>query len=997
MDICTVEASRIKGFWLRIVRDSQIYPSCGVSEKYFHRRSEAANLAQIAANLPILVRRKKKFTEPSEKVHGLKASSRCDSDLTGKMSQPVKRDAATAFENAVNGNPHTPKRRKRRDRIQNDDSALKPAKLETSPATATQKDSGKSRASKVEHKHTNSYKLPQEIGKDDDRTSHVLSKTEGSVNEVGSRENKKADSGMLEVATEGDKTALVRKSKREKGHSKSEQPNLKKRIANTSNWALSRSSGGVFIKQDPILTQDDQYLILATDSEIQVYAAKTSLLVRSFQVDTKSDITSCSLSTTNPTKLYITSSRGLLSLWDWTSGAKLSQHDTGKGLHQVVILHSGERRETILVLQQIERKGESAIVYALDISTEKFVKLHTVLQRSDPMLNMKSYAQGSVLVACADDKLLVGESATRPDGELDFTYTWREVKVHGFVTSFDAQINPGNSKSTRKVPILDVAIGLNNGAIIHYEDILFKLKGKEKKKSTEEILGSKLHWHRTTVNTVRWSRDRNYIISGGSETVLVIWQLDTNQKQFLPHLSASVLGLMVSATGSAYALRLGDNSVMVLSTADLLPSSSISGLALGDSRHSSSPMVLHPIVPNQLLAAVPANAVVRGLQQGKNTTLLQVYDTAANIQISRQALTRNMTTALNIGPSGQSVREPDVTQIAISHDGKWLVTVDEWQPNDQDVETMFIGADSPATRGGATETSLRFWTWDGEDNSWGLVTRIDEPHQPGPRSVLGLAVNPVRLEVATIGSDATIRIWSPKARHRNGVAVRNKSNEQLYTWTSSRTISCEHDASGQAEPATSGVLAYSEDGSVLASSWSWSGSHTRFVHLIDPQTGKTCLSQPDLLSHRGAKISFAGRYLFCLSQSLTVFDTLTTNTIATMTFDSDFGGSHGQNASYLAPNGFDGTVALSLPRSQKPWATKILVLSIRGADIKVLHETSFAGLIKGLLSLPTGPGYLIIDDRNAFRSLRPLGCVKGGYDGSGGFEARKGSCHPEPR
>jgi hypothetical protein len=160
---------------------------------------------------------------------------------------------------------------------------------------------------------------------------------------------------------------------------------------------------------------------------------------------------------------------------------------------------------------------------------------------------------------------------------------------------------------------------------------------------------------------------------------------------------------------------------------------------------------------------------------------------------------------------------------------------------------------------------------------------------------------------------------------------------------------------------------------VLASSWAWPASSPRFVHLIDPQTGKICISQPDLLSGKAAKISFAGRYLLCLSQSLTVFDTLTARITATMAFDAPFGGPPSQNTHQLATNGFDGTVALSLPRSQKPWATKILVLSIRGADIKVVYETSFAGLIKGLLAFTTGPGYFIVDERNGFRSLKPLG------------------------
>ena len=68
------------------------------------------------------------------------------------------------------------------------------------------------------------------------------------------------------------------------------------------------------------------------------------------------------------------------------------------------------------------------------------------------------------------------------------------------------------------------------------------------------------------------------MISGGKETVLVLWQLDTNLKQFLPHLSAAIESLAVSPKGTLYALRLSDNSVIVLSTAELEPIANIVGL-----------------------------------------------------------------------------------------------------------------------------------------------------------------------------------------------------------------------------------------------------------------------------------------------------------------------------------------------------------------------------------------------------------------------------------
>ncbi|OAP56283.1 hypothetical protein AYL99_09462 [Fonsecaea erecta] len=807
----------------------------------------------------------------------------------------------------------------------------------------------------------------------------------------------KAESKKQLVKSNKQKSKLVKQSKTQNS------------VSNNSGFRLSSGSGGTFIDQDPILTADDQYLILPTHAEIKVYSTKTSLLVRSFRIEPSYDITSCSLSKADPKKLYVSSSKGLVSLWDWTTATVIGRYDAGSVSQQVLPLCHQDGEETILVLQDDGQGFKLLASYSVNTLRGTFTKTSIVLRKNNLSACFKSYAQGTVLLACVEDQLLVGQCQVTPETQLDLTYTWREMTLPGFITSFDAQVNSSKSKTSRKVPFLDVVIGLSDGVIMHFEDILFKLIGKEKKNktSTEDIVGRKLHWHRKAVNTVKWSRDRNYIVSGGNETVLVIWQLDSNQRQYLPHLSTPILNLSVSAAGSSYALRLGDNSVMILSTADLLPSTNVCGLALGLSQKNSSLILAHPNVPNRILAAVPSDAAATGPFHGRYSTLLQVYDVESNLQIGRQALSRNMVTTSNVAPTGQPVREPTVTHIAISHDGRWLATVDEWQPNEQDTDSMYIRSDSADLRGRSTETSLRLWLWDEENNNFEQVTRVDEPHTAGPNSVLGVSFNPAKLELATIGNDATVRVWSPKARHRNGVSVRNKANEQLYTWSCSRTIRCDHDAplerGGMEAKAISAALAYSDDGSVAAAAWFWPDNRSkfssesatdafrlpqpRFVHLIDPTTGKIVLSEPSLLpgSSSAAKLLFHSRYLICLSQTLTILDTITNQLVSSpIQLDEQYVPPKSWSPFHIAKNKFDGTIAICLSRSEKPRGSKLVVLNLSndrdavagsevtsGVQAKVVYQRSFPGTVKGLLALTTGPGYLLIDDRNQYRFLRP--------------------------
>ncbi|KAL2428783.1 hypothetical protein ABEF95_007228 [Exophiala dermatitidis] len=890
------------------------------------------------------------------------------------MSQITKRDADTAFEGAENSSPHALKRqRKRKNRTKEDKDIPQQPETGSSPAPPS---SAKRRKNQVvtPQKHVSS---PAQAS----RTTDSITKASKPHAETLVQESKSADDLIAGLTNVGDdnKKSLVKnnKKKKKKKQQKASQVEKSKRIhtdGGMNAWELSSSTGGLFINQDPLLTEDDQFLILPTHSEIQVYATTTSLLVRSFRVDNKSDITSCVISNADPSKVYVTSSRGLFSLWDWTTGERICRHDTGHGLQQVLPLVAPDGKETILALQE-GQATKSTLVFDFEFSTRQFKHLKTVLQKANVVPNIRSFADGAVLVACADDRLLVGQSQHDSEGRLELDYTWREVSVSAPILSFDAQINLGKAKSGRKVPFLDVVIGLNNGVIVAYEDLLFKLIGKEKKNSKDEVLARKLHWHRTGVNAVKWSRDRNYIISGGNETVLVIWQLDTNQRQYLPHLSTPILGLTVSATGSAYALRLADNSVMVLSTADLLPFASVSGLALGPAAASASTMALHPTTAIRLVAAATGDAVTQGSRRPKNLTLLQEYDMESNLQLGRQALTRNMTTAKNVAPSGGTVREPNVTHLGISHDGKWLATVDQWWPNEQDIETLYISTDDARTRGAVVETTLKFWRWNEDENTWELVTRVDEPHKPGALSVLGLAVNPTKTEFSTIGSDASIRIWSPKARHRNGVPVKNKSSEQLYTWSSSRTIKCDSETQDPDKPAAFADLAYSDDASVLAASWSGPATSPRYVHLIDPGTGQICVSLPDILSWVNGRLAFAGRYLVAVSQTLNIINTLTTQLVASIALDHEYVRPTSQSPSHLAVNKLDGTVAISISRDKIPRGTKLLVLSLRTGELQAVFETSFTGTLKGLLACPTAPGYLLLDDKNRYRTLKPTGAL----------------------
>ena len=399
----------------------------------------------------------------------------------------------------------------------------------------------------------------------------------------------------------------------------------------------------------------------------------------------------------------------------------------------------------------------------------------------------------------------------------------------------------------------------------------------------------------------------NYLISGGHETVLAIWQLDTGHRQDLPHLSAAIESVVVSPTGTSYAIRLADNSAMILSTTELQPTFSVAGIQLpaadraGDVELPSIPTVDFPkgdLLPkqdlrfpavsatsaSQLLLAVPANSVSG--TSARHACFLQTFDVNSGQQVSRQALARNKVTVLNTGPEGNTIEEPNVTHMQLSHDGTWLATVDEWTPPKRDLDHIsFDDHRAKEEQSFRNEIYLKFWTWDDNSSSWELVSRIDHPQQTSSRStgrVLDLVADPLQIGYASVGEDGAVNMWRPQLRKRHGLNVRNKEGKSLTSWGCRWTIHLP--STGPVATSTSRIirLAFSPDGSVLAAAFSPSS----VVHLISTSSGMLHSSVSAQFEGPLFGLGIIDRYLITLSKELRVWDMVTEELHYGVAFDA---------------------------------------------------------------------------------------------------------------
>lgn len=502
------------------------------------------------------------------------------------------------------------------------------------------------------------------------------------------------------------------------------------------------------------------------------------------------------------------------------------------------------------------------------------------------------------------------------------------------------------------------------------------------------------------------------MISGGDETVLTIWQLSTGKCQHLPHLSAAIENIVVSPTGSAYALSLANNSVIVISTTELEAKTNIVGIqtrrvdAEQLPRESKSgkpviyalvpvPLTVDPSNPQQVLFSVPSSQPRQSNEGLRPEPYLQTFDVANQRPVARQALTRNNATDPNMAPEGHRIIEPSVKFVQISHDGQWLATVDEWLLPRADTAFLDEGNAefSEEQRLLRREVYLKIWRRDEKNGQWILETRIDAPHflddVCGNGRVLDLVAHPSALGFATIGEDYVVRVWKPKTRLRDGIVVRGAEGRGLVNWSLHRAVELPNpnklwlsDGTADVLQSRPSRLAFSPDGSVLAAGVSGTSEEDRgLIHLIDVSSANIRRSMVEIDATALCGLGIVGRCLVAVTDSITVWDLVSDDlvycaSITTAGLDQF----ERMSVVRFAVNEADGTFAVSLPqfeknedasRKLKKISSKICVYGT--AKKEPLWSQSVPGVILALAARKgeSEKGYIALDSVSYIRTVSP--------------------------
>ncbi|PSR85460.1 WD repeat-containing protein [Actinidia chinensis var. chinensis] len=349
---------------------------------------------------------------------------------------------------------------------------------------------------------------------------------------------------------------------------------------------------------------------------------------------------------------------------------------------------------------------------------------------------------------------------------------------------------------------------LKNGRLMTYEDERPGVRGDDDADSC-----TTWHWHSSEVKLLLFSSDGAYLYSGGKEGVLVIWQLDTGKKKFLPRIGSPLLFFINSPDPSLSSISCADNQIHLMKMPSMEILKSIAGIKL--------PCSVPEICKNSFSGFVFDCAAGLVAVCAENYCI-QFYSLFDDREISQVQICER-----NHQPGDELT--VIVTLVALSLDGCVMSTVETRLPEEG------IGG----------LVSLKFWMCGSQIKDFSLSTIIYEPHRES--GVSAIAFHPTRRMSVSTSYGGDFKIW-----------VGNQDIQQKDKMLQKTRWTCHAVGSYKKKPMT--AAAFSADGSVLAV------AAETVITLWDPEMNVLVAVIGDSLEPIGS-LSFVGKSEYIVSTS----------------------------------------------------------------------------------------------------------------------------------
>ncbi|RDX51076.1 WD40 repeat-like protein [Lentinus brumalis] len=596
-------------------------------------------------------------------------------------------------------------------------------------------------------------------------------------------------------------------------------------------WSWKSLTDSSASRVPPIFTRDGSYFFSASGPSVKIHSVATGEVVSTLtpppscvsagagSSQHSDTVASAILNPQNPFQLITGSLDGYIRVWDFLDASLLQTISISLPIFHIAAHETLNGCVFVSAARPTKKKTKAGVATAED----NVVVLRVSLTPNAASAG-SSVQTSSEIVAVGKTRSTAG-LAVSPSG------AWLvAIAGHKAYVCQTANLSAGFTKfvSPERLTCLAFhpaeeyfATGDASGCIrLWYclnESATVKTPGVEKTAQT-----TTLHWHAHAVSSLMFTANGAYLLSGGEEAVLVIWQLHSGKKEFVPRVGSPIVhvALLSTAGEEEYLLTLADASFVFVRASSLKISRSIARIkldpAISHDRPSTStnvPLAVHSLSSTLILPS-------------SHPSSLQTFAPSSSKLLSE----------LEVAPSNRVSRRDDkplqparIEHTVLSDGGDWMATVDT-----REGDELF-----------KPEIYMKIWQWDRKSSSWILNTRIDRPH--GSKRVSGIAFRPGmrsadHLLLATVGEDGNIKTWRIRS-------VKTKSEVEEF-WVARSTL--------RFRTETPTDVSWSPDGSLLAVSV---GSH---IAIYEPNTNALCqvLTCPDVATVSGVHfVGSSGRYL----------------------------------------------------------------------------------------------------------------------------------------
>ena len=668
----------------------------------------------------------------------------------------------------------------------------------------------------------------------------------------------------------------------------------------SNHWQLDLISGGrpLFFRYSPnasfLYSEDGRYLIALLQYQVRVYFIATRQCIRSIDVDL-SEAVDVSLDNENTSCILVFKHNWEVIMINWKEKGNRNVVNTRKiecelPLLAILSVYEGHfyavcgKREKGILVSPHNR-------YVVDVRRDS--SKHFVLMEVERVTHF-GFSSNSKKIVFLNDKHEVRLVSVEWNQNGVLQTDNGDPKENGATSAINLEVE--NIPFTYKSPVTSIAI--SNDSIVAIGTLggtIQMLYGGLISEKPQRLL----KWHIDQVNSLCFNEDSTYLLSGGLENVLVLWQLETDNTQFLPRLSGNIDKISIDLNKNDFynlMLKVGsyetDSShaentyeLLALSAVDMVSRLSIDsihpkissnpnkGLLKIKKRLARSGSELQDLkVKNDLSCVFEANPKTKSLYFPYNS-FFQAYDLFRN----EQNFVQSAAPVFPVGKVKSETRllDPDITLLGFTSCGEWMCTFDTITKSD--VDNLLSKND--------VQYSLKFWkltesvsqsdgTYSGKNAQWELTTKIVDPHgRSNPVVALCAAPSSYNNGLAFLTADdkGGLRLWRPRIPREIYQSPKIQSGKSQQAWTLRKM------KSGGASASDAVDISWSEDGSLIFM------AHELFILTINSQTFEEIPNNvfkiPSLSGSRIRSLSMIGHYLIILSKTrLVSFNLLTAKT-----------------------------------------------------------------------------------------------------------------------